>query len=63
MLRIHSRPTLKELLKEGKWWQPTPVFLPGNLMDRGSCGPWGQEELDMTEQLMHTEGRASESRK
>ena len=27
------------------------------------CGPWVQEELDMTEQLTHTKGRASESRK
>ena len=41
MLRIHSRPTLKELLKEGKWWQPTPVFLPGKLMVRGGLWSMG----------------------
>ena len=27
------------------------------------CGPRGREELDMTEHLTHTQGRASESKK
>ena len=31
-------------------WQPTPVFLLGNLMDRSLMGysPWGQKQLGMT---------------
>ena len=35
-------------------WRPTPVLLPGKSHGRRSlvgCSPWGQEELDMTEQL------------
>ena len=38
-------------------WQPTPVFLPGNPMDREAwlqstgCSPWGCKELDTTEWL------------
>ena len=34
-------------------WQPTPVFLPGKSHGRRSLAgysPWGQKELDMTEQ-------------
>ena len=33
-------------------WQPTPVFLPGELQGQGSlvgCRLWGCPELDMTE--------------
>ena len=33
-------------------WQPTPVFLPGELQGRGSlvgCRLWGRTESDMTE--------------
>ena len=35
-------------------WQPTPVFLPGESMDKRSLAgysPWGRKESDMTEQL------------
>ena len=35
-------------------WQPTPVFLPGELQGRGSlvvCHLWGHTESDMTERL------------
>ena len=38
----------------GKKWHPTPVLLPGKSHGWRSlvgCSPWGQEELDMTEQL------------
>ena len=38
--------------------QPTPVFLPGESHgQRGPVGysPWGRKELDMTEQLTHTQ--------
>ena len=37
-----------------KAWHPTPVLLPGKSHGRRSlvgCGPWGHEELDMTEWL------------
>ena len=37
---------------EGKEWQPTPVFLPGESQGWGSlvgCHLWGHAELDMTE--------------
>ena len=37
-----------------RWWQPTPVLLPGKSHGWRSlmgCGPWGCEELDTTEQL------------
>ena len=33
-------------------WQPTPVFLPGELHGQRSLAgynPWGQKELDMTD--------------
>ena len=33
-------------------WQPTPVFLPGILMDKGAW--WGLEELDQTNTTEHT---------
>ena len=34
-------------------WQPTPVFLPGELygQESGSCRSWGLKELDMAELL------------
>ena len=35
-------------------WQPTPVFLPGEVHGQGSLegyGPGGRKELDMTEWL------------
>ena len=30
-------------------WQPIPVFLPENPMDKGACDPEGCKELDTTE--------------
>ena len=34
-------------------WQPTPIFLPGESLDRGAwqatLSPWGHKESDMTE--------------
>ena len=41
-----------------KEWQPTPVFLPGEVHGQGSLAgysPWGRRELDTTEPLTHTE--------
>ena len=38
-------------------WQPTPVFLPGELHEQRSLAdysPWFYKELDMTEGLTHT---------
>ena len=39
----------------GRAWQPTPVFLPGELpwteQPGGLSSPWGSKESDMTEQL------------
>ena len=35
-------------------WQPTPMFLPGESLGRGSlvgCRLWGHTESDMTERL------------
>ena len=37
-----------------KGWQPTPVFVPGELHGQKSLAgysPWSRKELDMTEQL------------
>ena len=37
-----------------EFWQPTPVFLPGESHGWRSLvgySPWGRKELDMTEQL------------
>ena len=37
-----------------RWWQPTPVLLPGKAHGWRSlvgCSPWGHEELDTTESL------------
>ena len=37
-----------------KTWQPTPVFLPGNLHGQGTkvgYSPWGHKESDTAEQL------------
>ena len=58
-------PELGRLLLRRKWQSP-PVFLPGNSRGQRSlmgCSPWGQEELDMTEQLstqvsVHARARA-----
>ena len=41
-------------LDQRRWWQPTPVLLPGKSHGQRSlvgCGPWGHQELDTTEQL------------
>ena len=45
--------------REIRWrrqWQPTPVLVPEKSHGHGQrslvgCGPWGGEELDMTERL------------
>ena len=42
-------------------WQPTPVFLPGELHGQKSLAgysPWGRKELDTTEQLHFPDGSA-----
>ena len=41
-----------------KEWQPTPVFLPGEVHGQRSLAgysPWGRRESDTTEPLTHTE--------
>ena len=40
-------------------WQPTPVFLPENLVDGSLAGysPWGHQESDTTE-LLNSSSRA-----
>ena len=41
-----------------KEWQPTPVFLPGEVHGQGSLAgysPWGRRESDTTEPLTHAE--------
>ena len=38
-------------------WQPTPVFFPGKSRGQRTLAgysPWGYKELDMTDQLTHT---------
>ena len=38
-------------------WQPTPVFLPGEVHGQrcmGGYSPWGHSESDTTEPLTHT---------
>ena len=38
-------------------WQPTPIFLPGELHGQRSlvgCRPWIHKESDTTERLIHT---------
>ena len=40
-----------------KKWQPSPVFLLRDFMDRAwwaTYSPWGRKELDMAEQLIHS---------
>ena len=47
----HARPPCPSW---GRWWQPTPVLLPGKSHGRRSlvgCSPWGGEELDTTGRL------------
>ena len=41
-------------MQRRRQWHPTPGLLPGKSHGQRSlvgCSPWGQEELDMTEQL------------
>ena len=45
-----------------RWWQPTPVFLPGESCGRRSlvgCCPWGRTESDTTEQLSSSSSSSS----
>ena len=47
-------------IRQRRKWQPTPVFLPGELHRQRSLAgysPWGQKQLDMAEQLTHTHNR------
>ena len=57
--RRHRRRGLDPSVGKFPWrrkWQPTPVFLLGNPVDRGACWAtvWGCKELDMTEQQSMT---------
>ena len=41
-------------IRQRRWWQPTPVLLPGKSHGPRSlvgCRPWGRKESDATEQL------------
>ena len=43
-------------------WQPTPVFLPGELHGQRRLvgySPWGSKELDTTERLTHSHNNKS----
>ena len=51
-------PLLFNTLSWRKEWQLTPVFLPGEFHGQrrlAGYSPWGRKELDMTEQLTHTQ--------
>ena len=44
-----------------RYWQPTPVFLPGKCHGQRrlvDCSPWGHTELDMTEHVATTHSNA-----
>ena len=46
--------TIARTLNQRRQWHPTLVLLPGKSHGRRSlitCGPWGREESDRTEQL------------
>ena len=53
---------VQSLVRKTPWrrkWQPTPVFLPGEFHGQSSLAgysPWDHKELEMTEQLTHTDG-------
>ena len=52
-LRLLIR-SISSVLIRRRWWDPTPVFLPGKSHGWRSlvgCSPWGHEESDTTEQL------------
>ena len=49
-------------MPQGRKWQPTPVFLPGEFHVQRSLegySPWGCKESDTTEQLTHTQSNLS----
>ena len=56
----NQRPGFNPWVSKIPWrraWQPTPIFLPGEPHGQRSLAghsPWGHKELDMTEQLTHT---------
>ena len=60
--RLRFNPLVRKILRRRKW-KPTPVFFPGNLMDRGDC-KWTTvhgvtKSLDMTEYTRaHARARA-----
>jgi len=54
-----GRPSFNPWVRKIPWrraWQPTPVFLPGELEQRSLAdySPWDHKELDTTEQLTLT---------
>ena len=53
-LNGHKKIIAQQLFSRRRQWHPTPVLLPGKSHGRRSlvgCGPWGHQELDMTERL------------
>ena len=51
---VWSSLEVSRMFMRRKWWQPTPVLLPGKSHGRRSlvgCSPWGREESDTTERL------------
>ena len=52
-LKFAKRADFKRFMK----WQPTPAFLPGDLLGQRSLAghsSWGHQESEMTEKLTHT---------
>ena len=52
--RLASHGLSTSYYPRGRWWQPTPVLLPGKSHGRRSlvgCSPWGCEESGTTERL------------
>ena len=50
----YKRLSLGPRVRKTPWrrkWQPTPVFLSGEVHGQGSYSPWGRKESDTTEQL------------
>ena len=51
---VWSSLEVSRMFMRRRWWQPTPVLLPGKSHGRRSlvgCSPWGREESDTTERL------------
>ena len=63
---VKNPPAMQETWVQSLGWEdpleegmlPTPLFLPGEFHGQGSLvgySPWGCKELDMIEQLTHTQ--------